>query len=250
MSFIKTNRDSVVFEFLAKNRHSALVLLLLIAKRAKRTEYHPDKRLEIGEAYIGDYETYGVTKQIYRTDKALLKSTGQITLRTTNKGTIARLVRTDLFDINSLELTPKLTPGLTQQQHTTNTPATPNKKIRRQKKENTEESLRTKEPVKNKEPKSPSLYKPLVIQFNRKFGTNLFPTFGKQVSAIKRILQSYTEADIWACADWLSTDPFWKAKGFDFSTIQSQISKYKMTSQRKEDTHGYVNAKNVDATNF
>lgn len=213
MSFIKTHRESAVFDFLAKNRHSALVLLLIIARRAKRSHNHPDKRLEIGEAYIGDYETYGVTKQIYRTDKALLKSTGQITLRTTNKGTIARLVSKDLFDINSAELTPILTPELTQQQHTTNTPATPNKNIRRQE----DTSL----PVKS-----------LVAQFNQRYNTKLL-NYGKNGSALKGILGSYSQSDMWACADWLAADAFWAKKGFDFSTIQSQIARWKMATSRK-----------------
>lgn len=100
MTFIQLRRESTLLEYIAQKRLSALALLLLIAKRAKRSNDHPDKSLELGEAYIGDYETYGVTEQVYRSDKAFLKSTGQVTFRTTNKGTIAKIICNDLIDIN------------------------------------------------------------------------------------------------------------------------------------------------------
>jgi len=64
--FIKTARTSQLVDFILRKRPTAFVLLYLIAKRAKRTIDHPDKSLEMGEAEIGDYESYGVTRQIYR----------------------------------------------------------------------------------------------------------------------------------------------------------------------------------------
>ena len=90
-----------------------------------------------------------------------------------------------------------------------------------------------------------SPYKSLVIEFNRTYGTNLFPMFGKQAASIKKILQSYTEADIWACAEWLTRDRFWKEKGFDFATIQSQIAKYKMSLRNDKPQEVYRDAKSV-----
>lgn len=83
---------------------------------------------------------------------------------------------------------------------------------------------------KNQEEKQSS-YKVFIIQFNRKYGTNLFPTFGKQAAAIKRILASYSESDIWECAEWLSNNKWWREHGFDFTSIQSQIGKYKMSDR-------------------
>lgn len=96
-----------------------------------------------------------------------------------------------------------------------------------------EQPLRYQKPSKTENPKSLSPYKPLVVAFNQKYATNLFPTFGKQAAAIKKILQSpfYTEADIWNCAEWMKKGWF-KDKGFDFSTILSQIGKYKMSHQK------------------
>lgn len=109
----------------------------------------------------------------------------------------------------------------------------------------------TQELTKNKEPKSSLPYKSLVLQFNRKYATNLFPTFGKQAASLKRILQSYTEEDIWKCAEWLSKDSFWAGKGFDFGTILSQIAKWKLSTTTKlEGGRRYVDAKTVDTSNF
>ena len=106
-------------------------------------------------------------------------------------------------------------------------------------------NIDTEEPIQEEKTKTSLPYKALIVEFNRRYSTNLFPTFGKQAKAIKVILQSYTESDIWACSEWLSKDQFWKQKGFDFSTIQSQLAKYKMTLQTSKPKEVYVNAKSV-----
>lgn len=137
MSYFKVQRESQVFDYLIKKRHSAFVLLFLIARRAKRTLDHPDKSLEIGECYIGDYDTYGATEQIYKTDKALLKSTNQITTRATNRGTIAKLVDISLFDINEEKSTNKSTNELSDYQRATNEQLTTNNNVKNEKNDNT-----------------------------------------------------------------------------------------------------------------
>jgi len=110
-----------------------------------------------------------------------------------------------------------------------------------------EDSKNSKE---SKDPKSRGVYLQSVIAFNQKYSTNLFPTMGKQTISIKRILSGYSEAEMWACADWLSKDTFWKQKGFDFSTILSQMAKWKVSQSQRKEAHGYVNAKDIDTTNF
>lgn len=98
--YIQLLRDSKVFDMLVLRRPSAFVLLTLIAKRAKRTNDHPYPELEFGEALIGDYEVYGATERTYRTDKKYLEKFNLSTFRTTNKGTIAKLINSSVFDIN------------------------------------------------------------------------------------------------------------------------------------------------------
>ena len=109
---------------------SAFCLLFIIAKRAKRSSDHPDKSLEIGEAEVGDYETYGVTRQVYRSDLNFLKTNHLVTIRTTNKGTIVKLIDTDIFDINQEEVTTKIN----ESQPTTNQQLTTNKNDKNDKK--------------------------------------------------------------------------------------------------------------------
>lgn len=94
---------------------------MLIAIRAKRSEDHPDESLEIGEAEIGDYVSYGVTRQIYRDDISYLKSNHQITTKGTSRGTIAMLISSDIFDINEEKRTttfPKKEPTKNHQRTT------------------------------------------------------------------------------------------------------------------------------------
>lgn len=115
-------RQSEDFDYLVEKRPTAFVLLALIAKRAKRTLSHPDPNLEMGDALIGDYESYGVTERQYRTDKQYLEMYKFATFKTTNKGTVARIVKTTIFDINP-ELSTDETTGQRQasdRQATTN----------------------------------------------------------------------------------------------------------------------------------
>lgn len=129
MTYIKLNRESQDIDWILNKRPTAFLLLTIIARRAKRTDDHPNKSLEIGESFIGDYESYGVTKQVYRSDKKFLQSCSQVTLKVTNKGTIAKLTSTSIFDINET----KSTDNLTHNQHTTNTQLTPNKNVKNDK---------------------------------------------------------------------------------------------------------------------
>lgn len=106
--FIQLIRSNEV-ENLIKSRPSAYILLTLIALRARRTRDRSFDGLNIGEAYIGDHNCYGASAREYRTDKKLLAEYGIATFRTTNRGTIARLVDTTIFNINPEETTSQKT---------------------------------------------------------------------------------------------------------------------------------------------
>lgn len=85
-----------------EERPTAFLLLSLIANRARRTnEKDLMIDLEIGEALIGDFFAYGVTRAVYRTDKEYLIRNGFIlTTRADRRGTIVKLIDSDIFDIN------------------------------------------------------------------------------------------------------------------------------------------------------
>ncbi|MGA2507260.1 MAG: hypothetical protein ABSF80_07275 [Chitinispirillaceae bacterium] len=84
---------------------NALSLLYVIAWRARRTAgvdwiNSCSFQLEVGEALIGDFENYGLTEKEYREAKKRLERWGYATFRRANKGTIAKLINQDVFDIN------------------------------------------------------------------------------------------------------------------------------------------------------
>ncbi len=95
--FIKLIRSDLI-EQLAKYPN-AFTLLFIIAIRARRTDC-PITGLKKGEALIGDCHNYGMTQREYRSAKKRLAD-GQITtIRTTSKGTIAKLCNTTYYDLN------------------------------------------------------------------------------------------------------------------------------------------------------
>ena len=96
--FVMFNRAPETIELLRDPY--AFALLGLIAQRARwRTLLSPDG-LEIGEAMLGDCENFGMSRAIYRNRLKKLSKWKQITTRRTNKGTIAKLISSLVFDIN------------------------------------------------------------------------------------------------------------------------------------------------------
>ncbi|MBU2623572.1 MAG: hypothetical protein ABIJ52_03380 [Pseudomonadota bacterium] len=126
--FIKANNNESMREL--QKHPSELSQLLQIALRAKRTNGINSSGLEIGEAMIGDYKSIGLTEQKYRTAKKNLEKWKFITTRTTNRGTIAKLINSDVFDINPEEHNDQANSQLTDRQRTDNGQITTNKNIR------------------------------------------------------------------------------------------------------------------------
>ena len=105
------------------------ILLAQIAYRARRTNSIIDG-LEPGEALIGDHGSIGLSQQEYRTAKKNLVNWKIITTRTTNKGTIARLINSSIFNINCEPVNNPDNKSLTTGQQASNKPATTNKNVR------------------------------------------------------------------------------------------------------------------------
>lgn len=122
--WIKLKRNDKVKELLKDA--PCFLLLSQIAFRAKRTNDFSVHNLEIGEAMIGDYSSCGLTEQKYRTAKNKLTTWKFITIRATTKGTVAKLLNKDIWDINE-----ESTNGRpTDDQRTTNGQLTTNKNVR------------------------------------------------------------------------------------------------------------------------
>lgn len=96
--FVKLMRTHLCLELIKKPKVWAV--LSLIALRTRRTPSLSKSDPQMGEAFIGDLEACGLTESEYRTAKRWLRSRGIVTFKNTNKGTIARLVDTSIFDVN------------------------------------------------------------------------------------------------------------------------------------------------------
>lgn len=96
--FIKLIRGEKVNELLKDP--NAWTLATIIAYRARRTSSFNIKNLKPGEALLGDYRNYGMTEATYRTTKKKLSEWQIATFKSTNKGTIAKLVDNSIYDIN------------------------------------------------------------------------------------------------------------------------------------------------------
>jgi len=108
LKFIPSDKSN----WLIKRSNFAFILLCIIASRARRTSNNTDG-LEIGEAYLGDWESYGMTRQNYRTALKVLISSNFIkisetnrtrkksTTGTTTEGTKVKLLNSEVWDINS-----------------------------------------------------------------------------------------------------------------------------------------------------
>ncbi len=97
--FIKLHREGLDLLELSP---PAFLLLTQIAFRAKRGDSaYSIYKLKANEAVIGDYKTIGLSRQQYRDAVLRLEACGLVAFRKTNKGTIAVLTSTAIFDINA-----------------------------------------------------------------------------------------------------------------------------------------------------
>jgi hypothetical protein len=88
---------------------NAFLLLSQIARRARLTPC-PVNRLEVGQAFVGDYRQAGIqSEQAYRTAKNTLETRGFATFKGTNKGTIATLMEQGIFGLFQNEATDRAT---------------------------------------------------------------------------------------------------------------------------------------------
>ena len=76
----------------------AFVLAAVIATRARFMPGVSLQGLHRGEAFLGDWKQCGMTRQQYRTALAQLEKWRFATIRSTSRGTVARLMDSRLFD--------------------------------------------------------------------------------------------------------------------------------------------------------
>jgi hypothetical protein len=102
--FIKFYRDRG--RELLEEDPKAFLLLAQIASRARRTAARYSRVvLNVNQAFIGDPQTIGLSRQEYRNAQKRLTRYGLATFKPTNQGTIATLISVEVYDINAEEIT-------------------------------------------------------------------------------------------------------------------------------------------------
>lgn len=133
-TYFRAFRDPAAIELWRKHRGS-FFLLYLIAYRARRTAGFNCHDLKPGQALLGDCHQCGMTEQEYRTAKRILESAGFATFQPTNKGTVATLLNTEIFDINVDEANDPANDRVTTSQRPGNDRVTTNKNEKNEKNE-------------------------------------------------------------------------------------------------------------------
>lgn len=175
-SFFKVKRSKATEELL-KDRN-AWTLLSLIAYRARRTNEFNIHNLDPGEALIGDFKSCGLTtRQEYREALKRLVNWKFVTIRTTNKGTIVKLINSNIFDINIEENNQQDNHRTTIKQPSNNHPATTNKNEKNDKNEK-KERTRALEKLTSE--------KPSQEEQKQKYGEYVFLFPGEHFSLVER----------------------------------------------------------------
>lgn len=129
--FLQQSRDQKVDE-LMKFSPAAFLLVTQIARRARRDSsgLNPHS-LAVGEALIGDCKSIGLTDQKYRTAKKHLEKCKIATFRATNKGTVATLCDSSIYNINAEQDNEPDNSRATNSQRTANEQVTTKKNVKK-----------------------------------------------------------------------------------------------------------------------
>lgn len=133
-SWFKAMRSADALELIRANPN-AFILAYVIAYRARyRGGFNADG-LEQGEAMLGDFESCGMSEREYRTAKAQLAKWRFATFKTTNKGTLGRLIDTRLFDPLNISTDRQNDNQPTGQRQASDGQPTTNKKVKKEENE-------------------------------------------------------------------------------------------------------------------
>lgn len=219
--FIKLKR-SPELEHLVLTRPSAYILLTLIAFRAKRTNERTFNGLEVGEALVGDYSKYLSTRRKYRTDVNILKEAQLITTRKSNRGTIAKLADSSIFDINTEEEDHQED----HQKTTSRPPAGQQEATNKECKNERMKEVYIAAP-KVAAPKIPTEFQRIMSFLEETTGAKC-PNYPKQAKAWKQMKDAeYTETAMCSAILAMKKDEFWQKNGFDLMNVMNNISKIK-----------------------
>ena len=97
-SYVQLFRSESTYELMKEP--AAFMLLTIIALRAQRTTQFNSANLKIGQAFVGDHKSIGLSRQQYRAALKKLEKWKFITTKATNRGTIVTLCNDEVYNIN------------------------------------------------------------------------------------------------------------------------------------------------------
>lgn len=106
--------ENVVMDLIRLNKN-AFILLTVIALKIRHFD-NPINGLVKGSCFLGDFSSYNLTEQEYRSAKKTLIKCGIIEVTATPKGTIAKLVSDLIYAYNFIDRNGQLTPRATDSQ--------------------------------------------------------------------------------------------------------------------------------------
>jgi len=197
--FIKLNRSPETLELL--DDPNAFVLLTVIALRARRTDEFNIHNLQSGEALIGDYKKYGLTRQQYRTAMKRLGQWRFAAFKPTTNGTVATLLDQRIYDINLACEQPAGNHQITNDPPTANHRPTTNKNEKKEKKEK-------KYSPHSDEWKLSALLLDGILERKPDFRRPEIPRWAQDMDGMIR-LDGRSPERIEAVIRWCARDPFW-----------------------------------------
>ena len=100
MHNFKKLMDTPECDILFEHYPDAFILMTIIAKKARQNDSLALMGLSKGQTFIGDYKKFGLTESRYRKAKMQLAKFGLASFRPTNRGTIATINDTRIYDVN------------------------------------------------------------------------------------------------------------------------------------------------------
>ena len=213
-TFVQFIRSEETLHLLEKYPNSFL-LLSLIAIRARRTDTKI-LDLKIGDALIGDHKSCGLTQQQYRSAKKHLTNLQLCNFKTTNKGTIATICNTDIYDINITTNQQATNKQLTSNQQATNKQVTTNNKEKKDNKENNKKIY--SDEIKN-------FTATLLNYFDSDYVKKLTkPEKWKLVDVIEKLIRidKYTKEQIEYAVKFARSDDFWKKNFLSLNKLRKK----------------------------
>lgn len=222
--FVKLLRGDV-WDTLEKHPDE-LHLLLVIAKRARRTKTTVPIDLHPGQALIGDWKNYGFSEQTYRRCKSNTLKWGYATYKPTPYGTIATLLCSELFDLNisdaNTQPNTQPTDSPTPNQHPTNTQPTTNKKERRKEgKKSTPEGVAADAASATDSKPMAKFEASWLSEFESHFGCRYVVNYPRDRKALNVILPTISPEELIEVAKraWKNPDGFWSKQAVTISSL-------------------------------